>query len=98
MSRYDAGKAMKGSSMTAIGNFVNAPLPQSAAAPTGWGTQALFRKVWSALQGYGQLRAAHQLSMLADHRALADPVLARQLRAAAAQCRQAARVHEGEKS
>ena len=44
--------------------------------------------VWNALHRYGQLRAAWELEVLADRRALGDPVLARQLRAAAAECRQ----------
>jgi hypothetical protein len=92
-------QAMKGSWMTALRNIANTPpLLRHAMAPTDSEARALFRRLWSALQRFGQLRAAHQLALLAEQRVRTDPVLACQLRTAAAECRRAARVNEGAKS
>jgi len=76
--------------MTALRNFPDAPLARRRAKPIEWMVPASVMKVWNALHRYGQLRAARELELLADHRALGDPVLARQLRAAAAECRRGA--------
>jgi hypothetical protein len=74
--------------MTAIRNFPDAPLARRHAEPIEWKVPPIATTVWNALYRYGQLRAARELEVLADRRALGDPVLARQLRAAAAECRQ----------
>lgn len=76
--------------MTAIRNFPDAPLARRASPPRSLGLQALGRSVWQALHRIGQRRAAWELERLADRRALGDPILARQLRAAANECRRAA--------
>jgi hypothetical protein len=76
--------------MTAIRNFPNAPLPQRAVAPFQWRVPAFALKVWRGLERFGQRRAAWELDMLANRHALGNPVLARQLRGAAAECRRAA--------
>lgn len=73
--------------MTAIRNFPDAPLARRHAKPIAWKVPAWAMKVWNALHRYGQLRAAWELEVLADRRALGDPVLARQLRATAAEYR-----------
>jgi hypothetical protein len=77
--------------MTAIRNFPNAPLARRTSLPLSTYVPAFAAKAWQALYRYGQLRAARELDVLADRRALGDPVLARQLRAAAAECRQGTR-------
>ncbi len=77
--------------MTAIRNFPNAPLARRSSLPLSTYVPAFAVKAWQALHRYGQLRAARELDVLADRRALGDPVLARQLRAAAAECRQSTR-------
>ena len=74
--------------MTAIRNFPDAPLARGQARPIEWKVPSFAIKVWNALHRYGQLRAAWELEVLADRRALGDPVLARQLRATAAEYRQ----------
>jgi hypothetical protein len=76
--------------MTAIRNFPDAPLARRAARRFEWTLPTFVVATWTALQRYGQLRAAGELARLADRRALGNPVLARQLRAAAAECRKAA--------
>jgi hypothetical protein len=76
--------------MTAIRNFPDAPLARRQASRFEWTLPSFAVATWTALQRYGRLRAARELARLADHRALGNPVLARQLRAAAAECRQAA--------
>lgn len=76
--------------MTAIRNFPNAPLRQQAAASWRWQTPAWLLSVWQGLQRHGQQRAAWELELLAAHRGASDPQLARQFRAAAAECRRAA--------
>lgn len=73
--------------MTAIRNFPNAPLARRTSLPVSTRVPAFAAKAWQALYRYGQLRAARELEVLAERRALGDPVLARQLRAAAAECR-----------
>jgi hypothetical protein len=73
--------------MTAIRNFPNAPLARRTSLRLSAHVPAFAVKAWQALHRYGQLRAAREMEMLADRRALGDPVLARQLRAAAADCR-----------
>ena len=73
--------------MTAIRNFPDAPLARRQAKPIEWKAPAFVAKVWIALQRHGQRRAAWELEVLADHRSLGDPVLARQLRATAAELR-----------
>jgi hypothetical protein len=82
--------------MTATRNFLNAPLPLRTRQPLRVPGFAI--KAWQALQRIGQLRAAWELEVQADHRALANPVLARQLRAAAAECRRAAQSPATERS
>jgi hypothetical protein len=77
--------------MTALRNFPDAPLARRPGKTIEWKAPHFVVKVWNALHRYGQLRAARELDVLADRRALGDPVLARQLRAAAAQCRQSAK-------
>jgi hypothetical protein len=77
--------------MTAIRNFPNAPLPQRARQPLRAYVPGFAVKAWLALQRIGQLRAAWELEVQADRRALGNPVLARQLREAAAECRRAAK-------
>ena len=77
--------------MTAIRSFPNAPLAQRTRPPLSAYVPGFAVKTWQALHRYGQLRAAWELEVLADRRALGDPVLARQLRAAAAECRQGAK-------
>jgi hypothetical protein len=76
--------------MTAIRNFPNAPARLQARPMLTWHVPAFAVKLWGALQRYGQRRAAWELELMASRRALGDPVLARQLRAAAAECRRAA--------
>ena len=76
--------------MTAIRNFPNAPARLQARPWLSWHTPVFAMKLWEALQRYGQRRAAWELELMANRRALGDPVLARQLRAAAAECRRAA--------
>ncbi len=76
--------------MTAIRNFPNAPLRQRAVAPFQWRMPAFALRVWRGLERFGQRRAAWELEMLANRHALGNPVLARQLRGAAAECRRAA--------
>ena len=77
--------------MTAIRHFLNAPLARRAKLPIAEVLSGLGAKLWHALHRYGQLRAARELEVLAEHRALlGDAVLARQFRAAAAESRQAA--------
>jgi len=76
--------------MTAIRNFPDAPLTRRPAQRFEWTLPSFAVATWNALQRYGQLRAASELARLADRRALGNPVLARQLRAAAAECRNAA--------
>jgi hypothetical protein len=74
--------------MTAIRNFPNAPARfQPRPLLLRWHVPAWASKVWQALHDHARHRAARELEMLADRRALADPVLARQLRDAAAECR-----------
>jgi hypothetical protein len=75
--------------MTAIRNFPNAPLAQRTRLPLSAYVPAWVIAIWHALHRAGQRRAAWELELLADRRALSDPVLARQLRAAAADCRRA---------
>jgi hypothetical protein len=77
--------------MTALRNFPDAPLARQPGKPIEWKAPHFVIKVWNVLHRYGQLRAARELDVLADRRALGDPVLARQLRAAGAQCRQSAK-------
>jgi hypothetical protein len=84
--------------MAALRNFANPALPRRAAVLPGWQTDALVRKLWAGLQGYGRLRAAHHLERLASFNVPGDPVLARQLVAAAIECRDAASTNEGEGS
>lgn len=78
--------------MTAIRNFPNAPLAQRTRLPLGAYVPPWAIAIWQTLSRVGQRRAARELELLADRRALGDPVLARQLRAAAAVCRRAAKV------
>lgn len=78
--------------MTAIRNFPNAPLAQHKGWKLDARTPAFAVKAWMALQRYGQWRAARELDLLADRHALGEPGLARQLRVAAAECRQSSRV------
>jgi hypothetical protein len=73
--------------MTAIRNFPNAPAARRSSLPLSAYVPGFAVKVWQAMYRYGQLRAARELELLADRRALGEPVLARQLRAAAAECR-----------
>ncbi|MBX3643066.1 MAG: hypothetical protein KF720_08345 [Rubrivivax sp.] len=77
--------------MTAIRNFPNAPL---ARRPVGRPWFAPLREfgqvIWQGLHRVGSLHAAVELAKLADYRARRDPVLARQLRAAAEACRRSA--------
>lgn len=73
--------------MTAIRNFPDAPLARRAGPPLQLPLQGVGRAVWHALHRIGLRRAAAELDRLADRRALGDPVLARQLRAAARECR-----------
>jgi len=77
--------------MTALRNFPDAPLARQPGKPIEWKAPHFVIKVWNVLHRYGQLRAAWELDLLANRRALGDPVLARQLRAAAAECRQSAK-------
>ncbi len=74
--------------MTAIRNFPDAPMARRHARRIQWKVPAFVMAVWNALHRWGQLRAAWELEVLADRRALGDPVLARQLRATAAEYRQ----------
>lgn len=76
--------------MTAIRNFPNAPLAQRTRLPLRAYVPSWAIAIWRGLYRAGQRRAAWELDALADRRALGDPVLARQLRAAAAECRRAA--------
>jgi hypothetical protein len=78
--------------MTAIRNFPNAPLAQRTKLPISAYVPAWATAIWHGLYRVGQRRAARELDMLADRSALGDPVLARQLRAAAAECRRAEKV------
>ncbi len=76
--------------MTAIRNFPDAPLARHTSLPLGAYVPGFAIKAWLALHRYGQLRAARELELLADRHALGEPVLARQLRAAAGECRRGA--------
>jgi hypothetical protein len=76
--------------VTAIRNFPDSPLARRQAQPIAWKVPSFALKVWEALFRFGQQRAARELDLLADRRALADPVLARQLRAAASEYRKSA--------
>ena len=76
--------------MTATRNFPDAPLPQRSRQPLRAYLPGFAVKAWHALHRIGQLRAAWELEVLADRRALGNPELARQLRAAADECRRAA--------
>jgi hypothetical protein len=78
--------------MTAIRNFPNAPMRQGRSAGLAWRTPAFVLAVWRALERSGQRRAAWELEALAGRRALGNPQLARQLYAAAAECRRAAAI------
>ena len=85
--------------MTAIRSFPNAPLArQRMSAPARVPDWA--RALWKALHRAGQRRAAWELDRLAERYALRNPVLARQMRAAAAACRhpQDASTHMTERS
>jgi hypothetical protein len=73
--------------MTAIRNFPDAPLARRAGAPSRARVPAWATGLWRALSRAGQLRAAFELDRQADRVALSNPVLARELRAAAADCR-----------
>lgn len=75
--------------MTAIRNFPNAPLAQRTRLPLSAYVSAWATALWNGLCRAGQRRAARELDLLADRRALNDPVLARQLRAIAAEYRRA---------
>jgi hypothetical protein len=75
--------------MTAIRNFPNAPLAQRTRLPLSAYVPSWAIAIWHGLYRIGQRRAAWELEVLADRRALSDPVLARRLRAAAAECRRA---------
>jgi len=75
--------------MTAIRNFPNAPLAQRTRLPLSAYVPSWATAVWHGLHRAGQRRAARELEMLADRHALGDPAMARQLRAAAAECRRA---------
>jgi hypothetical protein len=77
--------------MTAIRNFPDSPLARRASLPLSAYVPGFALKAWQAMHRYGQLRAARELELLADRRALGEPVLARQLRAAAAECRRGAK-------
>jgi hypothetical protein len=77
--------------MTALRNFPDAPLARRHARPIEWKVPSFAMRIWNALHRYGQLRGARELELLANRRALGDPVLARQLRATAAESRQAAK-------
>jgi hypothetical protein len=78
--------------MTAIRNFPNAPLSQRTRQPLRLpGLPGFAVGVWRALERIGQRRAAWELAVQADRLALSNPVLARQLRETAAECRRAAR-------
>jgi len=77
--------------MTAIRNFPNAPLDRRRASRPLLAPLLDFgRMLWRGLESIGNRRAATELEVLADYRARHDPVLARELRAMAAQCRRAA--------
>jgi hypothetical protein len=76
--------------MTAIRNFPDAPLAQRSGLPLSAYVPGFAVKVWLALHRFGQLRAARELELLADRRALGEPLLARRLRAAASECRRGA--------
>ncbi len=76
--------------MTAIRNFPNAPLAARNRQPLRVPAWAI--AIWQVLHRVGQRRAAWELEVLANSRALSNPVLARQLRAAAAECRRAEKV------
>ena len=76
--------------MTAIRNFPDAPLRQRAKAPFQWRMPAFAVNAWLLLHRVGQRRAAWELDAQADRVALGNPVLARQLREAAAECRREA--------
>jgi hypothetical protein len=77
--------------MTAIRSFPNAPMAQRRDWKLSAHLPGFAVKAWMALYRYGQLRAARELDLLADRHARGEPVLARQLRAAAAECRQNSR-------
>ncbi len=76
--------------MTAIRNFPDSPLARRSARPLQWRVPAFAVSLWQTLARYGHRRAARELELLADSKALGNPVLARQLRAAATECRRAA--------
>jgi hypothetical protein len=71
--------------MTAIRNFPDAPLGRRKSLSGRVEMPAWATSLWRALHRIGELRAARELASLADRHALRDPVLARQLRAAAAE-------------
>lgn len=75
--------------MTAIRHFPNAPLRQRSALPWRWQTPRWLISTWRVLERYGYRRAAFELEMQASHRVGGDPQVARQLAAAAAECRRA---------
>lgn len=78
--------------MTAIRSFPNAPLAQRTRLPLSAYASKWAAALWHGLHRAGQRRAVRELEMLADRRALNDPILARELRAAAAECRRAGKV------
>ncbi len=78
--------------MTAIRNFPNALRVPRKRLPLGAYVPAWAIAIWQGLYRVGQRRAARELEMLADRSALGDPVLARQLRVAAAECRRAEKI------
>ena len=75
--------------MTAIRSFPNAPLAQRTRLPLSVHATRWAVALWHGLHRAGQRRAVRELELLADRFALSDPVLARRLRAAAADCRRA---------
>lgn len=76
--------------MTAIRSFPDAPLARQGTSRLGAQLRSWAAGAWQALHRVGQLRAAWELEALAGRRDLSDPALARQLRAAARECRRAA--------
>lgn len=76
--------------MTAIRNFPDAPLAQRTRLPASAYVPAWAWSLWHGLSRLGQRRAGWELERLAERHALGNPVLARQLRAAAAECRRQA--------
>lgn len=73
--------------MTAIRNFPDAPLARPhAGRPLLAPLQDFGLALWRSLERLGRWRATAELYRLAEYRARRDPVLARQLRAAADEC------------